>query len=111
MEQRPPLHLGEVAIEKGAFGSPSTMVANFTYLQISKTKSANQLEFFGWKTNMFLNEITKSDLKQQLFTSPPTQKKTIKLDNFWKNSKENDLRVHFWELLDELQGGTIKLSS
>ena len=28
-----PLHLGVVAIEKGAFGSPSTMVANF-YLQL-----------------------------------------------------------------------------
>ena len=27
-----PLHLGVVAIEKGAFGSPSTMVANFTYI-------------------------------------------------------------------------------
>ena len=26
------LHLGVVAIEKGAFGSPSTMVANFTLL-------------------------------------------------------------------------------
>ena len=31
---RPPLHLGVVAIEKGAFGSPSTMVANFTLLYI-----------------------------------------------------------------------------
>ena len=31
MEWRPPLHLGVVAIEKGAFGSPSTMVANFTF--------------------------------------------------------------------------------
>ena len=30
--ERPPLHLGVVAIEKGAFGSPSTMVANFTLL-------------------------------------------------------------------------------
>ena len=30
----PPLHLGVVAIEKGAFGSPSTMVANFTLLYI-----------------------------------------------------------------------------
>ena len=30
-EQRPPLHLGVVAIEKGAFGLPSTMVANFTF--------------------------------------------------------------------------------
>ena len=28
-EQRPPLHIGVVAIEKGAFGLPSTMVANF----------------------------------------------------------------------------------
>ena len=28
----PPLHLGVVAIEKEAFGSPSTKVANFTYL-------------------------------------------------------------------------------
>ena len=30
----PPLHLGVVAIEKGAFGLPSTMVANFTYIWI-----------------------------------------------------------------------------
>ena len=34
-ELRPPLHLGVVAIEKGAFGSPSTMVANFTYFTSS----------------------------------------------------------------------------
>ena len=27
----PPLHLGVVAIEKGTFGLPSTIVANFTY--------------------------------------------------------------------------------
>ena len=31
MQFRPLLHLGVVAIEKGAFGSPSTKVANFTY--------------------------------------------------------------------------------
>ena len=31
MELWPTLHLGVVAIEKGAFGSPSTTVANFTY--------------------------------------------------------------------------------
>ena len=30
----PPLHIGVVAIEKGAFGLPSTMVANFTYIYI-----------------------------------------------------------------------------
>ena len=30
----PPLHLGVVAIEKGFFGSPSTKVANFSYIII-----------------------------------------------------------------------------
>ena len=34
MEQHPPLHLGIVAVEKGAFGSPSTKVANFTFIYI-----------------------------------------------------------------------------
>ena len=31
MELLPPLHLGVVTIEKGAFGSPSTKVTNFTF--------------------------------------------------------------------------------
>ena len=31
MEENPPLYLGVVAIEKGAFGSPSTKVANITF--------------------------------------------------------------------------------
>ena len=31
MKYRPPLLLGVVAIEKGAFWLPSTTVANFTY--------------------------------------------------------------------------------
>ena len=31
MEQLPPLHLGVVAIKKGALGSPSTKVANITF--------------------------------------------------------------------------------
>ena len=31
-EQRPPLHLGIVAIEKGAFGSRSITVAKFSLL-------------------------------------------------------------------------------
>ena len=34
MEKHPPLHIGVVAIEKGAFGLPSTKVANFTYIYI-----------------------------------------------------------------------------
>ena len=32
MELHPPLHLGVVAFEKGAFESSSTTLANFTYL-------------------------------------------------------------------------------
>ena len=32
MELHPPLHYSVVAIEKGTFGSLSTKVANFTYL-------------------------------------------------------------------------------
>ena len=32
MELSPPLHLGVIAIEKGAFGSPLTKVTNFTYI-------------------------------------------------------------------------------
>ena len=31
-EYHPPLHLSVVAIEKGAYGLPLTMVVNFTYL-------------------------------------------------------------------------------
>ena len=37
----PPLHLGVVAIEKGAFGLPSTMVAHFTLL----TSCSNMASF------------------------------------------------------------------
>ena len=52
-----PLHLGVVAIEKGAFGSPSTMVANFTNLyQLSVTShiyvdftTFNHLNQFNFK--------------------------------------------------------------
>ena len=33
-EWHPPLHLGVVAIKKGAFWSPSTTVANFTYFYL-----------------------------------------------------------------------------
>ena len=33
MGKRPPLHLGVVAIEKGALGSPSTKVTNSLYME------------------------------------------------------------------------------
>ena len=39
--ERSSAHLCVVAIEKGAFGSPSTTVANFTYLPISICKNRN----------------------------------------------------------------------
>ena len=35
VEQRPPLHLGVVAIEKGAFWSPSTMVTNLKSIYLN----------------------------------------------------------------------------
>ena len=31
----PPTHIGVVSVEKGAFGSPSTTVTNFTYIYIT----------------------------------------------------------------------------
>ena len=34
MKEHSPLHFIVVAIEKGAFGSPSTKFANFTYLLV-----------------------------------------------------------------------------
>ena len=37
-----PLHLGVAAIEKGAFGSPSTMVSNFTFIICNMTESLTQ---------------------------------------------------------------------
>ena len=37
MEYHPPLHLGVEAIEKETFGSPSTNVANFTFLLMDPT--------------------------------------------------------------------------
>ena len=40
----PPLHLGVVAIEKGAFWSPSTTIANFTYSYLN----INNLQTIIW---------------------------------------------------------------
>ena len=41
MEYYSLLLLGVVAIEKGAFESPSTKVANFTYLFLYNTNNSN----------------------------------------------------------------------
>ena len=38
-EYRPPVHLSVVAIEKGAFLSPLTMVANITYNELGNMSS------------------------------------------------------------------------
>ena len=46
-----PLHLGVVAIEKGAFWSPSTTVANFTFISCNdKQKPVQMLIKKIWKT-------------------------------------------------------------
>ena len=45
-----PLHLSVVAIEKGASGSPSTKVTNFTYLQIGCWEKTRRISWwlFSW---------------------------------------------------------------
>ena len=68
MESHPPLHLGVVAIEKGAFGSPSTKVTNFTiYMSIKHSiiktlmysKSINIFFFFVLILISYFNVIAK----------------------------------------------------
>ena len=48
------LHLSVVAIEKGAFGSPSTKVANFTYFTFISFNSSILSIKFAQAINMFL---------------------------------------------------------
>ena len=45
MEKRPPIHLGVLAIEKGAFRSPSTKVVNFIIIIIIISSSSNLSKF------------------------------------------------------------------
>ena len=49
-EYRPPLHFGIVAIEKRNFGSPSTMIANFTYIH-------RQTHTMKWNKTMHVNIV------------------------------------------------------
>ena len=52
---RPPLHLGVVAIEKGAFWSPSTMVANlYIYIYIYIYNENRKKERKRKKMNRFI---------------------------------------------------------
>ena len=44
MESYLPLHLSEVAIEKGALGSPSTKVANFTFFYLNYCLSEKKVK-------------------------------------------------------------------
>ena len=59
MDYRTPLHLSVVAIEKGAFGLPSTKVANFYYpspytlfffLRISFVYALNQIRSHNYSS-------------------------------------------------------------
>ena len=51
MDKHPTLHLVVAAIEKGAFESPLTMVANFTYLLLSHSS----MSFFLQDTTIQIN--------------------------------------------------------
>ena len=55
MELRPPLHFGVVAIEKGAFGLPSTKVANFILLTEYKniTLGTTNMETYSQNKNNY----------------------------------------------------------
>ena len=48
MEYHPPLHLGVVAIEKEAFGSPSAKVAYLTFSSCKFSKQWKNLNFVCW---------------------------------------------------------------
>ena len=50
MEERPPLKLGVVAIEKGAFGSPLTKVTNFILFLYSGIKQKCFLIIIWFRT-------------------------------------------------------------
>ena len=64
-----PLHLGVIAIEKGALGSPSTMVANFTF-------------YLLFNTNNLLTDVTKYyDLILILYTQLYGLKWVFRLKN------------------------------
>ena len=58
------------------------------------------MDFFLLIDNIFWEQIANSDQKQ-----PQCEKIKIELDDFRNNCKKNNLRGHFWELLDELQNG------
>ena len=48
MEEHPPLNLGVVALERGAFESPSTKFVNFTYF----------LEKVKWSSSSIIDNST-----------------------------------------------------
>ena len=52
------LHLGVVAIEKGAFGSPLTLVANFTYLK-KKVSIVRKIMLYEFELGYNVTESTK----------------------------------------------------
>ena len=54
------LHLGVVAIEKGAFGSPSTKVANFYYIVLVTFISTHEIS--GHNVEYLLNKTKKQIL-------------------------------------------------
>ena len=76
----PPLHLGVVAIEKGAFRSPSTKVANFTYLLLQIFKTMEKSEFRVLTEHCFLMEKMLSNQRNGLisFSISVPSERTVK---------------------------------
>ena len=83
-----PLYLGVVAIEKGAFWSPSTTIANFTYLLITIPHIRFQVL------------LSNADNSIQLYSFICTQLNGCSFRKFWNSS--------IW-LLDETLTVTISL--
>ena len=53
-----PTHLSVVAIEKGAFGSPSTKVANFTYSQSWEIALISLRKPSKWNANSLVQDLS-----------------------------------------------------
>ena len=110
---RPPLHLDVVAIEKGTFGSPSTNVTNFTYLEFkafckptcknghihfysnhnTNTKRGIIIGFYFRSLRIFSTkyEDNKFDYIENYFLNLLYPKPFIQIANC-KSTKENDFK-------------------
>ena len=77
MDLRPPLHVGVVALENGAFGSPSTKVANFTLqIVLEQTRISPKIETYTVLSD-FMTPIPISNLDKKSLTRKDMRRKVI----------------------------------